>query len=377
MNARATATLMTPEILPADATVTELLRPIIGYLTKVKGATDLFVNRPGEVIVQGGNEKVVFEASELTYERCLSLAGAIARFTSQTISVKHPILSAQLPGGERMQIVIPPAVEDRTVSLSIRVPGSVVRSIEEYERSGAFDRFAWAKSSHYDERKHELEEHERQMFEALCAKQLGKFLRLAVQSHTTLAFIGVTGSGKTSLMKSCAQLIAPEERLLTIEDTHEMELSQVDRVHMFYSHGGQGQAALTPGELIQSALRMNPDRILLGEVRGAPALELIDALQTGHDGSMTTFHAKSCAEAYERYWGMCVQHPSSKQRSRDEVMPIIRRLLPIVVHMATRVDRDASGTVTSFVRYVKEVAYDPISTLVETYGDATLLRANT
>lgn len=377
MNDRAKVASLTPEILPADATVTELLRPIVGYLTKIKGATDLFVNRPGEVFVKGGSEKVRFAATELTFERCLSLAGAIARFTNQTISAKHPILSAQLPGGERMQIVIPPAVEDGTVSLSIRVPGSVVRSIEEYERSGVFNRFVWAKSSHYEERKHELAEHERKMFDALCAKRLGEFLRLAVRNNTTIAFIGATGSGKTSLMKSCAQLIPLEERLLTVEDTHELELSQEDRVHMYYSHGGQGQADLTPGELIQSGLRMNPDRILLGEVRGAPALELIDALQTGHAGSMTTYHAESCAEAYERYWGMCVQHPSSKQRSRDEVMPIIRRLLPVIVHMVAQVERDASGAATGFARFVKEVSYDPIRNLVATYGDATLLRANT
>ena len=212
MNDRAKVASLTPEILPADATVTELLRPIVGYLTKIKGATDLFVNRPGEVFVKGGSEKVRFAATELTFERCMSLAGAIARFTNQSISAKHPILSAQLPGGERMQIVIPPAVEDGTVSLSIRVPGSVVRSIDEYERSGVFNRFVWAKSSHYEERKHELAEHERKMFDALCAKRLGEFLRLAVRNNTTIAFIGATGSGKTSLMKSCAAFFTTSQK---------------------------------------------------------------------------------------------------------------------------------------------------------------------
>ena len=72
-----------------------------------------------------------------------------------------------------------------------------------------------------------------------------------------------------------------------------------------------------------------------------------------------------------------MQHPSSKQRSRDEVMPIIRRLLPVIVHMVAQVERDASGAATGFARFVKEVSYDPIRNLVATYGDATLLRANT
>lgn len=376
MNARVPVAPDVAEILPRDATVNELLRPIIGFLARVPGATDLYVNRPGEVFVKSGAQKVRFDAPELSFDRCLSLAGAIARFTDQTISAKQPILSAQLPGGERMQIVMPPAVEVGTVSLSIRVPGSVVRPLAEYETSGVFSRFAWAQSRHYAERQAELSPHQRELFDLLSAKRLGDFLRLAVKANQTMAFIGATGSGKTSLMKSCAQLIHPDERLLTIEDTHELELSQPDRVHLNYSHGGQGQADLTPGDLIQSALRMNPDRILLGEVRGAPALELLDALQTGHAGSMTTFHATSCAEAYERFWGMCVQHPGSKQRSRSEVMPIIRRLIPIIVHMVAHIERDDAGKAVKFSRFVQEVSFDPIANLVATYGDATVQRAS-
>ena len=362
------------EILPRDATVNELLRPFIALLETMPGATDLYVNRPGEIWVERGADRKRFESREASFDRCIGLANAIARFTDQKINEKHPILSAQLPGGERMQILIPPAVEQGTVSLSIRIPGGVIRPLEDYETSGMFDRYTWAMSPHYEARKKELEPVERELFELLAAKKLGHFLRLAVPNAQSIAFTGATGSGKTSIMKSCALLIPAHERLVTIEDTHELELKQPNRVHMYYSHGGQGMADLGPGELIQSALRMKPDRLLLGEIRGAAALDLIDALQTGHSGSMTTFHAESDAEAYERYWGMCIQHPNSKQRNREEVMRLVRRLIPIIIHMIARVELDADGK-PRYTRYVKGVHFDPVDRLVASYGDATLIRA--
>ena len=362
------------EILARDSTVNELLRPYLAFLKDMPGATDLFVNRPGEVWIERGAERVRFESAEITYARCIGLANAVARFTDQKINESNPILSAQLPGGERMQILVPPAVEQDTVSLSIRIPGGSIRPLEDYETSGMFRRFTWAKSAHYDERKGELEPIERELFELLCAKKLGDFLRLAVPNSQTIAFTGATGSGKTSLMKTCGLLIPSHERVVTIEDTHELELQQPNRVHMYYSHGGQGMASVGPSDLIQSALRMKPDRLLLGEIRGAPALDLIDALQTGHAGSMTTFHAESVAEAYERYWGMCVQHPNSKQRSRDEVMRLVRRLVPIVIHMTARVEADDKGEL-HHTRFVQGVQFDPVARLVASYGDATLMRA--
>lgn len=362
------------DTLARDSTVNELLRPFMAILETMPGATDLYVNRPGEVWIERGAERLRCESAEITYARCIGLANAVARFTSQKINEMNPILSAQLPGGERMQILVPPAVEQDTVSLSIRIPGGSIRPLEDYETNGMFARFTWAKSAHYESRKSELAPIERELFELLCAKKLGDFLRLAVPNAQTIAFIGATGSGKTSLMKTCGLLIPAHERLVTIEDTHELDLKQPNRVHMYYSHGGQGMADLGPGELIQSALRMKPDRLLLGEIRGAPALDLIDALQTGHAGSMTTFHAESVAEAFERYWGMCVQHPNSKQRSREEVMRLVRRLIPIVIHMTARVEPDGCGELRH-TRYVQGVHFDPVARLVASYGDATLVRA--
>jgi type IV secretion system protein VirB11 len=363
------------EILPRDSTVNELLRPFMTILETMPGATDLYVNRPGEVWIERGAERKRFETQEASFDRCIGLANAIARFTDQKINEMHPILSAQLPGGERMQILLPPAVEQGTVSLSLRVPGGTIRPLEDYESSGMFNRFTWAKSNQYAARMGELEPIERELFELLVAQQLGDFLRLAIRGSQSIAFTGATGSGKTSIMKSCALLIPAHERLVTIEDTHELELQQQNRVHLYYSHGGQGMANLGPSELIQSALRMKPDRLLLGEIRGAAALDLIDALQTGHAGSMTTFHAESEVEAYERYWGMCVQHPNSKQRSRGEVIRLVRRLVPIIIHMVARIEIDLNGT-PRHTRYVKGVHFDPIARLVASYGDALVMRAD-
>ncbi len=360
------------DILSRDTLVRELMRPLMLFLQE-EGATEVVINRPGEVFVEIGPAWRTFDAPDLTLDRLLALAQAIATFTEQEIGPQKPILSAMLPGGERVQIVVPPAVEHDTVSFSIRRPSPSIKSLEEYEQDGAFNRYVWARSAHLQTRRNDLEKVELQLIEHLENNCLSNFFKLAVRAKKNIAVVGDTGSGKTTLMKTICQAIPPHERLITIEDVRELFLPKHDnRVHLLYSKGGQGVAKVTPSDLIASNMRMKPDRVLLAELRGAEAFDFLKLLTTGHSGSITSYHAESCALATERYVFMCKEHEQAAIYDADALKRLVSLTIDVIVHVVARVAYDNEGNALHKERYVAEVHYDPIAKLLTRFGDASL-----
>ncbi len=124
---------MPSKVLAQDTMVRELLRPLLRFLSQ-PGATEIVINRPGEVYVEVGASWKQFDAPDLTFVQLMALATAIATYTEQEIGPQKPMLSAMLPDGERVQIVLPPAVEVGTLSFSIRRPSAWIKSLEEYEQ---------------------------------------------------------------------------------------------------------------------------------------------------------------------------------------------------------------------------------------------------
>lgn len=365
------------EVLASDATVSELIRPLFAYLQGEQGATELCVNRPGEVFIEVGAEWKRINAPELTLEWALSLATAIATYTEQGIGPQNPILSAMLPRGERVQIVLPPAVEQGTVSLSVRIPSSSIKPLAQYAAEGAFSRFLWAKSPHFEMRKVDLGLTERKLCDYLLENRLLDFLELAVKSRKNIAVVGDTGSGKTTLMKSMCQLIPTAERLITIEDVRELFLPlHPNRVHLLYSKGGQGVARVTPSDLIASNMRMKPDRVLLAELRGGEAFDFLKLLTTGHSGSITSFHAESPALAFERYVFMCKEHPDASVYDSAALKRLISLTLDIIIHVVAINVVDDAGQPLRKHRFVAEVHFDPVGKLIEQFGAAQLHTAS-
>ena len=363
------------ELLARDAMVRELMRPLAVFLLE-DGATEVVVNRPGEIFVEIGPVWRRFEAPELSLDRLLALANAIATYTDQEIGPRRPILSAMLPAGERVQIVVPPAVEQDTVSLSIRRPSPSIRSLKAYENDGAFNRYVWARSAHLAQRREDLDRTELQLIEHLEHNRLHDFFLLAVGAKKNIAVVGNTGSGKTTLMKSVCQSIPPNERLITIEDVRELFLPRHDnRVHLLYSKGNQGVATVTPSDLIASNLRMKPDRVLLAELRGGEAFDFLKLLTTGHSGSITSYHAESCALAAERYVFMCKENEQAAIYDAPSLKRLVALTIDIIIHVVARVAYDTDGHATHKDRYVAEVHYDPIAKLAARFGEATLHHA--
>lgn len=332
-----------------DATsVVEFLRPLRQQLD-APGVQEVCVNRPGELLVETDEGWRRVLAPEMTLARCLSLATAVATFCDQQISQEHPLLSATLPSGERVQFAIPPAVTRDTVSITLRKPASVIRRLADFEREGVFRRMAPGRVANA-ERADLIEAFEVELVELKKCGRHADFLRLAVQQRQTLVISGRTGSGKTTFMKGLIEEVPRHERLITIQDTAELTLpNHPNVVHLFYSQEGQGTARVSAKSLLEACLRMKPDRIFLAELRGAECFHFVRLAASGHPGSITSVHAGSCALAFEQMALMIRETGAGGGLAIHE----IQRLLRLVVDVIVQFDRDEGG------RFVSEIFYEP------------------
>lgn len=356
-----------------DTAVRELLRPLAPFFV-LEGVTEVIVNRPGEVLFE---QDAVWRAQavpELPHARLMALVRAIATYSDQDVGPRMPILSAILPDGQRVQIMVPPAVAPETVSLSIRLPSSGIRSLRDYQADGAFERYVWAQPRDLPRLKRDLDLSDVQLIDALTSRDLARFLEVAVSGRRNIAVVGDTGSGKTTLMKTLCQHISPAERLITIEDVRELFLpNHGNCVHLLYSKGGQGIAAVTPADLIAASMRMRPDRVLLAELRGAEAFDYLKLLTTGHSGSITSYHAESCALALERYVLMAKEHPDAAIFDAEGLKRLVRLTIDIVVHVRSEVVKRVDGQLTKR-RYVSEVHFDPVGRRRDQFDDRIILK---
>jgi type IV secretion system protein VirB11 len=348
-------------VLARDATLRALLGPLAPYLGREE-VTEVCVNGPGEVFVETEAAWTRHAVPELTFDRCMTLVNAIATWSEQEIGPQRPILSAVLPMGERVQIVLPPVVDPETVTLSIRRPASAIRSLADYAASGAFSRYVWQEPRGLSQQTAELPEIDRALVAHLQSRRLADFLELAVRERRNIAVVGETGSGKTTLMKTLCQSIPTAERLITIEDVRELQLPRhPNRVHLLYSKGEQGVAEVTPSDLISASMRMKPDRVLLAELRGAEAFDYLKLLTTGHAGSITSFHAESCALAVERYVFMAKEHPQAAIYDPPSLKRLVALTIDVTLHVEARYVYDGLGEPIGKARYVSAVRFDPLA----------------
>jgi type IV secretion system protein VirB11 len=270
----------------------EYIEPLREYLSDVT-LTEVCVNRPREIWTEGRDGWKRHDAPALSFNHCRQLTTLIASYNGKAISNDKPILSAALPNGERVQVIIPPACEPHTVSITIRKPSMIDKTLDELDAEGAFEEFADVDD--------ELQPFEHDLVRLKTEKRIKEFLDLAVRKHRNILIVGKTGSGKTTITKSLIRSIPAEERLITIEDVHELFLNQHEnKVHLYYAREDEGGAKVTPKQALASCLRMKPDRILLAELRGDEAWEFIKSVNTGHPGSISTMHANGAFESFEQ-----------------------------------------------------------------------------
>jgi len=314
------------------------LRPILAD----PEVTELCINRPGEAFIE---TRQGWERRELTFadfDWCRRLAKLIANSTRQRIDESAPLLSASLPTGERAQIVLPPATSPGTVAITLRRPSQEVWSIEELGRRGIFKSTRRSTDA--------LDETEQELLKLLRERSYEAFMRLAVTSRKNILVSGPTGSGKTTWTKALIREIPPEERLVTIEDARELVLDRhPNHVRLFYSKDDQGLSRVTPKQLLESCLRMKPDRILLAELRAEEAFDYLRNVNSGHPGSITSIHAGSCELAFEQLVLLVKQSAGGRELARADIKSLLYLLVDIVIQFG----------VERHERFIREIWYEP------------------
>jgi type IV secretion system protein VirB11 len=292
--------------------------------------TEVCVNKPGEAWTEGPRGWERHSLPDLTLANLMQLAKLCATTTHQKIDESLPIVSAALATGERVQAVIPPGTSSGCVSLTIRKPSKLRLTLEDYEKSGAFEMVKVGHQANVSV--------ETQLQAYLAENRIADFLRLAVTSKQNIIVSGATGSGKTTIMKALVDLIPSHERLVTIEDTPELEIiNQPNHVRLFYSKDGQGVSKATPKQLLESCLRMKPDRVLLAELRSDEAFYYIRNVNSGHPGSITSVHATSPELAIEQLMLLVKESAGGANLSREDIKQLLYMLVDIVIQFS-RVD---------------------------------------
>lgn len=313
------------------------LAPIQALFAK-DGVTEISINRPGEAWIEVFGEMRREEVPEFDIEHLKSLARLVAQSTDQRISEETPLLSGSLPGGERIQIVFPPACEAGNVAMSIRKPNVMDVNLDQYEAFGAFQATEVTKVEN---------KHDKMLRQLLDEGSVKEFIKQAVKCKKNIIISGGTSTGKTTFMNAALKEISPQERIITAEDAREIRIDHIpNRVHLLASKGGQGLAKVTTQDLIEACLRLRPDRIIVGELRGAEAFAFLRAVNTGHPGSVSTLHADTPALAMEQLVLMVMQ--AGLGITRDQIKNYIEN----VIHVIIQLKRGERGK-----RYVSEIYF--------------------
>lgn len=329
-------------IVAIDASALDLTLRALRPLLADPDVTEVCINRPGEAFIETHSGWHRESLRFADFDWCRRLAKLVANSTRQRIDETSPLLSASLPSGERVQIVLPPATTVDTIAITIRLPSDERWSIEDLALRGIFR--TTRRSGDV------LDETEDELLRLLGAQEYTNFMRLAVRSRKNILVSGPTGSGKTTWTKALIQEIPPDERLITIEDAKELVLDRhPNHVRLYYSKDDQGLARTSPKQLIECCLRMKPDRILLAELRAEEAFDYLRNVNSGHPGSITSVHATSAELAFEQLVLLVKQSPGGRGLAREDIKSLLYLLVDVVIQFG----------VEQHERFIKEIWYEP------------------
>ncbi len=293
------------------------LRPFAEWLER-DTVTEILVNRPGEIWVEdaaaGGMQRIM--RPDIDDRLIQRLAEQVARVSHQGINREHPLLGATLPDGARVQFCGPPAARKHW-AMAIRRHRRLDLPLDAYDTGPLKPAEQGAMPD--------------------AQEEPVPFLREAIRQRRTILVSGGTSTGKTTFLNAMLGEIPKQERVVLVEDTPELKLPGENGVGLVAVKGELGEAKVTANELLQAALRLRPDRIVLGELRGAESVSFLRAINTGHPGSFSTIHANSLSGALEQLSLMVMQ--TGIGLTRADTIAYAASVIDVFVQLS----RDSSG----------------------------------
>ncbi len=268
--------------------------------------TEVMINGPDHIFVENKGVMKQWEQQFDSQEQLEDMIQQMVSRVNRTVNVAMPVADARLPDGSRVHVVLPP----------VSIDGPAV-TIRKFPRRITMDML---------------------IASGTISPEAAEFLKKLVRSGYNIFISGGTNSGKTTFLNALSAYIPADERVITIEDSAELQIQQVENLIRLETRTAnpQGEGAITIGDLIRASLRMNPSRIIVGEVRGKEALELLNSYNTGHDGGMSSGHGNSPADMLARLETMVLMGadlPLAAIRSQ------IASALDVVIHLGRLRDK--------------------------------------
>ncbi len=301
---------------PAFRLIAPFLGPVMGLLED-DSVSEVMIN-PDSVFVERAGALELVPGLRLEPLQVRRAAVAIARGLGDDISDERPLLDARLPDGSRIAAALPPCSFGGPV-LTVRKFGTRRLSLEDLARIGS------------------------------VPPEAAAVVRAAVAGRRSILVSGGTGSGKTTLLAAVAAMIPGSERVIVIEDTVELPLEHPNLVRFAARRATEDAPGITVRDLVRAALRHRPDRIVVGEVRGGEAWDLLQALNTGHDGSLSTIHASSARKALKRCASCALQ--AGVGLPYEAIQDLLGDVIDLVLHLERRDGRRRLAEVLAVERY--------------------------
>ena len=264
--------------------------------------SEIMINGPKEIFVERKGRMERWQGSFQSEEQLTDLIQQIVSRINRAVNTKSPIVDARLEDGSRVHVVLPPiALKGPTVTIRKFPEPITMKKLIQLES---------------------------------LTEEASQFLQTLVRSSYNIFISGGTNSGKTTFLNALSQYIPKEERIITIEDSAELQIQSVENLVSLETRNAnaEGEGAVSISDLIKASLRMSPNRIIVGEVRGKECLDMLNAMNTGHDGSISTGHANSSTDMLKRMETMVLQ-------GADLPLPSIRNMIASAIEIMVHLGR--------------------------------------
>ncbi len=298
--------------------------------------TEVMINGPEEIFIEKEGHLIKLDQQFESERRLEDIIQKIVGMAGREVNQANPIVDTRLPDGSRVNVVLPP-ISMKGATVTIRKFSKTPMTVSQLIKYGSL------------------------------TQDIADILELLVKAKFNIFICGGTGSGKTTFLNAVSNYIPKDERVITIEDSAELQIAGVENLVSLETRNANasGSGAVTIKDLIKSSLRMRPERIVVGEVRGGEALDMLQAMNTGHDGSLSTGHANSTKDMLSRLETMVLQ--GADGLPLEAVRQQIASALDVIVHLSRLRDKSRKTMeITEVVGYEKgEIILNPLYVFVE------------